>query len=213
VQIRERLAKRAAKAGISLSEVAIRGLSDYFELLRKWNRKVSLTSLPVDEEGDEAIDRLLVEPIIATKYLPRPDAEVLDIGSGGGSPAIPMKIAAPELALRMVESKTRKAAFLREVVRSLDLDRTSVDAVRSEELLSRPTLHDAIDVVTMRAVRIDRKTLSEVQSFIRPGGSLFLFGTITSAASLAGPHLVAGESHHLLKQWGSRLEILRKPTL
>jgi 16S rRNA G527 N7-methylase RsmG len=123
-----------------------------------------------------------------------------------------MKIAAPEMALRMVESKTRKAAFLREVVRSLDLDRTSVDAVRSEELLARPTLHDAIDVVTMRAVRIDRKTLAEIQSFIKPGGSLFLFGTIASSATLGAPHLVTGESHQLLKQWGSRLQILRKPS-
>ena len=75
MQIREKLAKRASKAGVPLSEVAIAGLSDYFELLRKWNRKVSLTSLPVDEEGDEAIDRLLIEPVIATKYLPRPDAK------------------------------------------------------------------------------------------------------------------------------------------
>ena len=212
MQLRERLAKRASKAGIPLSERAIAGLSSYFELLRKWNRKVSLTSLPVEEEGDEAVDRLLLEPVIATKYLPKPDSEVLDIGSGGGSPAIPMKIAAPDMALRMVESKTRKAAFLREVVRTLDLDRTSVDAVRSEELLSRPTLHDAIDVVTMRAVRIDRKTLAEIQSFIKPGGSLFLFGTIASStATLGAPHLVGGETHHLLKQWGSRLEILRKP--
>ena len=87
------------------------------------------------------------------------------------------------MALRMVESKTRKAAFLREVVRTLDSDRTSVDAVRSEELLSRPTLHDAIDVVTMRAVRIDRKTLAEIQSFIKPGGSLFLFETIASSTA------------------------------
>jgi 16S rRNA (guanine527-N7)-methyltransferase len=211
VQIRERLAKRASKAGVPLSKVAIAGLCQYFELLRKWNRKVSLTSLPVDEEGDEAIDRLLVEPVIAAKYLPRPDAEVLDIGSGGGSPAIPMKIAAPEMALRMVESKTRKAAFLREIVRTLDLDRTSVDAVRSEELLARPMLHDAADVVTMRAVRVDRKTLSQVQSFIKPGGSLFLFGTIRSTAALGAPHLEASGTYDLLRQWGSRLEILRKP--
>ena len=59
--MRERLAKRASKAGIQLSAAAIEGLSGYFELLRKWNRKVSLTSLPVEEEGDEAIDRLLLE--------------------------------------------------------------------------------------------------------------------------------------------------------
>jgi len=214
VSIREKLAKRASKAGLSLSGGVIDGLNAYFDLLRKWNRKVSLTALPVEDAGDEAIDRLLIEPVLATKYLPAADATVLDIGSGGGSPAIPMKLAAGEISLRMVESKTRKAAFLREVVRTLELDRTAVDAVRFEELLSRPTLHDAVDVVTMRAVRVDRKTLAELQSFVRPGGFLFLFGTAApTAANLAGPHLAPAASHLLLSQWGSRLEILKKSSV
>ena len=209
--IREKLAKRASKAGLSLPGAVIDALNAYFELLRKWNRKVSLTSLPVEDAGDEAIDRLLLEPVLATKYLATTDATVLDIGSGGGSPAIPMKLAAPGISLRMVESKTRKAAFLREVVRTLDVDRTTVDAVRFEELLARPTLHEAIDVVTLRAVRVDRKTLTEIQSFIRPGGSLFLFGTAApTAPELAAPHLSPAASHLLLSQWGSRLEILKK---
>jgi len=199
---------------LSLSGGVIDGLNAYFDLLRKWNRKVSLTALPVEDAGDEAIDRLLIEPVLATKYLPAPDATVLDIGSGGGSPAIPMKLAAGEISLRMVESKTRKAAFLREGVRTLELDRTAVDAVRFEELLSRPTLHDAVDVVTMRAVRVDRKTLAELQSFVRPGGFLFLFGTAApTAANLAGPHLAPAASHLLLSQWGSRLEILKKSSV
>ena len=210
--VREKLAKRASKAGLALSEASIEGLIAYFELLQKWNRKVSLTSLPVEGEGDEAIDRLLLEPVIAARFLAKPDSEVLDIGSGGGSPAIPLKITAPETALRMVESKTRKAAFLREVVRTLDLDRTSVDAVRFEELLARPTLHDAFDVVTMRAVRVDRKTLAQVQSFIKHGGVLFLFGANSSAADLGAPYLASESNHDLLRQWGSRLEILRKTT-
>jgi 16S rRNA (guanine527-N7)-methyltransferase len=211
VPIREKLAKRASKAGLSLPATVVDGLTAYFELLRKWNEKVSLTSLPVQEAGDEAIDRLLIEPILATKYLAASDATLLDIGSGGGSPAIPMKLAAPGILLRMVESKTRKAAFLREVVRTLDMDRTTVDAVRFEELLARPTLHEAIDVVTLRAVRVDRKTLTEIQSFVRPGGSLFLFGTaMPTPPELAAPHLTAAASHALLSQWGSRLEILRK---
>ena len=48
-------------------------------------------------------------------------ASVIDIGSGGGSPAIPLKLAAPRIKLWMVESKTRKSAFLREAIRQLDL--------------------------------------------------------------------------------------------
>jgi 16S rRNA (guanine527-N7)-methyltransferase len=211
VPIREKLAKRASRAGLSLSVRVIDGLYAYFELLRKWNRKVSLTALPVEDAGDEAIDRLLIEPVLATKYLPRINATALDIGSGGGSPAIPMKLAAPGISLRMVESKMRKAAFLREVVRTLELDRTSVDAVRFEELLVRPSLHDAMDVVTMRAVRVDRKTLTELQSFIKPGGFLFLFGTATATpAELAGPYLSAIANHILLNQWGSSVEIFQK---
>ena len=62
-------------------------------------------------------------------------------------------------------------------MRNLDLGQTFVDAVRFEELLVRPALHDAFDVVTMRAVRVDRKTVAKIQSFIRPEGLLLLFGT------------------------------------
>jgi 16S rRNA (guanine527-N7)-methyltransferase len=211
VSIREKLAKRASRAGLSLSQEVLDGLLAYFELLRKWNRKVSLTSLPVEDAGDEAIDRLLIEPVLATRYLPMPDATLLDVGSGGGSPAIPMRIAAPAITLRMVESKTRKAAFLREVIRNLDLGQTFVDAVRFEELLARPTLHDAFDVVTTRAVRLDRKTVAKIQSFIRPEGLLLVFGTTApSLSDHSSPQLAVVAHHPLLKQWGSHLEVLTK---
>jgi 16S rRNA (guanine527-N7)-methyltransferase len=194
-----------------LPEDVIEGLSAYFELLRKWNRKISLTSLPVEDSGDEALDRLLVEPVVAARFLPRGDANALDLGSGGGSPAIPMKLAVPDLSLRMVESKTRKAAFLRETVRTLHLERTTVDAVRFEELLARPGLHDAIDFVTLRAVKVDRKLLATIQSFIKPGGLLFLFGSMASPSlDIGAPHLSHIASHVLIQQRGSRLEILRK---
>ncbi len=143
---------------------------------------------PVEDAGDEAIDRLLIEPVLATKYLPAPDATVLDIGSGGGSPAIPMKLAAPGISLRMVESKTRKAAFLREVVRTLELDRTAVEAVRFEELLVAP------DAARCRrrghaASRARRPKDAGRASIASSGlaGLLFLFGTAApTAPELAG---------------------------
>ena len=132
--IREKIIKRTAKAGLRLPVDVADRLHTYFGLLRQWNRKVSLTALPVEDAGDEAIDRLLVKPILAARYLPKNDVAILDVGSGGGSPAIPMRIAAPGGSLRMVESKTRKAAFLREVIRKLEMGSAEVDAVRSEEL-------------------------------------------------------------------------------
>jgi 16S rRNA (guanine527-N7)-methyltransferase len=209
---REKLARRAKKAGLTPSTDVISGLQAYFELLQKWNRKVSLTSLPIEEPGDEAVDRLLVEPLAASKYLPNLAREVMDIGTGGGSPAIPTKIANPEISLRMVESKTRKAAFLREVVRHLVLDRTFVEMARFEELLARPELHESVDVVTMRAVRVEQKTLMALQAFLKPGGLLFLFRTrsTTQEAAIVTPPLVWRGSHLLVPALDSHLAIFAK---
>jgi 16S rRNA (guanine527-N7)-methyltransferase len=210
VQVREKLGRRASRAGLSVSPSVLSRLEEYFELLRKWNRKVSLTALPVEEAGDEAVDRLLIEPLMALRYLPSNEPVVLDVGSGGGSPAIPMKIAAPGMSLRMVESKTRKAAFLREAVRALELENTDVESVRLEELFVRPRLHESADVVTLRAVRADRKLLIQLQLFLKPGGLLFRFGTALASGAAAAPHFAPYSTNALLRLWGSRLEILQK---
>jgi 16S rRNA (guanine527-N7)-methyltransferase len=210
VQIREKLARRASEVGLALSEASFAGLEAYFELLRKWNRRVSLTSLPVEEGGDEAIDRLLIEPALATRYLPGAELALIDIGSGGGSPAIPMKLVAPSISLLMVESRTRKTAFLREAVRQLNLDKTEVRASRFEELLSRRTLHESADVVSVRAVKVEPRTLAGAQSFLKPGGLVLLF-TAASAADLATPpEFSEVGSYILLRHLGARLRVLRK---
>jgi len=211
VSVRDKLARRAQRAGVSFAPSVAEGLAAYFELLQKWNRKVSLTALPVEDAGDEAIDRLLIEPALAARSLPSPDSSIIDVGSGGGSPAIPLRLVAPGTSLRMLESKTRKAAFLREAARVLELERTEVDAVRFEELLARPELHETMDVVTLRAVKVEPKTLAALQSFLRLGGLLFLFGTSANPiADKATPQLTAMNTQVLLKQWGSQLQILRK---
>lgn len=207
---REKIVRRAAKAGLSLGPTTLDGLSAYFNLLQKWNRKVSLTSLPVEAIGDEAVDRLLIEPLLAARHLPSPTASIIDIGSGGGSPAVPIKIAAPAVFLRMVESRTRKAAFLREVVRNLELDDVIVDAVRYEELLSRPELHDSADVVTVRAVRVEMKLLAEIQALLRPTGFVFLFTGRPRSSIHCPPQLIEFASHPLLASAETRLLILQR---
>ena len=169
---RSRLVRRASKAGIRLSDDLSASLTAYYELLARWNRKINLTGLT---DADEAIDRLLLEPLVATRYLPAQAASLMDIGSGGGSPAIPLKLATPALALALVEVKARKSAFLREAIRQLELDSTHVENARYEELLTRPELHDRHDVVSIRAVRVDTRALVTVQAFVRPRGPLMRF--------------------------------------
>jgi len=113
-EFRERLGRRARHANLTISPDLMAGLEGYYQLLAKWNAKVNLTAFRLAPGGeDEAIDRLLLEPVAAARYLPADAVTLLDAGSGGGSPAIPLKLAAPQRKLRMVEVKTRKAVFLR----------------------------------------------------------------------------------------------------
>ena len=77
---------------------------------------------------------------------------MVDIGSGGGSPALPIKIAAPWLQLVLVEVKTRKSAFLREAIRHLGLADVDVETTRVEALSARAIIASA-DVVSVRAVQ------------------------------------------------------------
>lgn len=175
-EFRERLSRRAKSAGISLEKPLIDSLETYYQLLTKWNAKINLTAFKLTPGGDDAaIDRLLIEPVVAASYVPENARNLLDAGSGGGSPALPLKLASKNLSLRMVEVKTRKAVFLREAVRELGLRDAEIETSRFEELLARPELHEALDLVSIRAVRIDLRTLNTLQAFLRPGGKLMLF--------------------------------------
>ncbi len=186
--VRTRLARRASKLNLFLpDEVAVR-LTAYYELLQRWNRKINLTSIV---DADEGIDRLLLEPLVAARHFPAGSRRLMDIGSGGGSPAIPFKLLNPALQLTMVEVKARKSAFLREAVRQLSLERVTVENARFEELLTRPDLHETQDIVSLRAVRTESRVLTSLQAFAAAGGVLLLF------RGPAGPAMPASVVHPL----------------
>jgi 16S rRNA (guanine527-N7)-methyltransferase len=179
--------------------------------LERWNRKINLTSLSFDNSPDESLDRLLLEPLVAVRVLKLASGLVLDVGSGSGSPALPMKLAAPSIQLTMVESKIRKAAFLREAIRRLDLAGTEVLTARFEELLTRPNLHEAVDLITIRAVRLERKSLLTLQAFLRPGGRLAMFRGMGPEPPVPIASVLVNEgSLPLVESSGARVSIFRK---
>ena len=205
-----RISRRLQRAGAGLAEDQIVLTCDYFGLLAKWNNKINLTALSLDPASDEAIDRLLVEPSVAAKHIRRTDRVAIDLGSGGGSPGFPLKIAAPWLRLVMVEAKARKCAFLREVVRQLPLADVEVANSRFEELLTRPDLHESADLVSVRAVRADQKLWSSAQAFLKPGGRVLWFTAANSSPGTILPPLVFEESFPLTHGSGGQLVVLRK---
>lgn len=206
----ERVTRRARKAGVRLPETLLPQLEAYYRLLEAWNAKINLTAFDLANGPDGTIDRLLVEALVAARHLPD-NSEVIDIGSGGGSPAIPIRLARPDVRMTLVEAKVRKCAFLREAGRQLGVD-LAVENSRYEALLARPDLHESFDIVTMRAVRLDTRVLLGLQAFLRPGGQMLLFRGSVGAdlPSVVAPPLFWHATHMLLESERSRLVVLRK---
>jgi len=175
-EFRERLTRRARRANVTVASKTAEVLESYFVLLDRWNAKINLTALPLRPPTEETFDRLFVEPLAAARLVPDEPLDWIDLGSGGGSPAIPLKVVRPKLKLTMVESKVRKAAFLREAVRTLALESAVVENNRIEALADTgsPALGSAA-IVTVRAVRVDQALLRRAAELLGPNGRLVLF--------------------------------------
>jgi 16S rRNA (guanine527-N7)-methyltransferase len=196
-----RITSRGARAGILIPPGIAERLDAYLQLLAKWNKGINLTSLPIDPPSDDAIDRLLVEPLAATSRLLASDRLAIDIGSGGGSPAIPIKIAAPALRMILVESRTKKESFLREAVRRLELRGVEVANQRLEELATRVDLQGAADVLTLRAVTATHALWTSIDALLASSGRVFWFG-----GKLDSPEARLAESMR-----GMKADVVRTP--
>jgi 16S rRNA (guanine527-N7)-methyltransferase len=166
------LQDRLRALDVVLTPEQVTQLARYYDLLARWNRRLNLTSLTLNGFPAASVDRLLVEPISAVRNIKPPDVW-FDFGSGGGSPAIPMKILMPASRLTMVEARGRKAAFLREAVRHLELGRTSVLQVRIEDLPLE--VSGTGSLITVRAVGLSVAVLEAALRVLAPGAVLAAF--------------------------------------
>ena len=186
-----RIRGRAEAVGLSISAWDIELLETYWTLLAHWNTRVGLTGLPLRDLPDGSLERLLIEPLAAADLVGAGPLNWFDFGSGGGSPAVPLKIARPQARLRLVESKAKKAAFLREVVRHLQLSDATVFCGRVEELSDHQP-SSTVDLVTVRAVRIDSGLLKVASFLLSPSGKLLLFASTVMAGQRSSSFVAAG---------------------
>jgi len=203
--LRTRLLRRARRANVPIPDDRADKLATFLELLLRWNRKINLTALT---DADDAIDRLVLEPWLASRYLPAAPGRLIDIGSGGGSPAIPLALAHPAYRLTMVEAKARKAAFLREAVRVLKLDLATVEQAQFQSMLATPAHQGRYSAFSVRAVRIERPTLLELARFLsREGVGLVFRGPAEPDAVSDAPPLAWVATYPLLPTLNSRLSV------
>lgn len=135
-----------AEFGLPLDEQQVRKIQQYMSILLKWNEAVNLTAI---RDPLEILYRHFCESMFAASVVNLDNGRLADVGSGGGFPGLPLKILRPSLEVFLVEANVKKATFLAEVVRALDLEGARVLVSRYEELGEEVT---PLDVVCSRAV-------------------------------------------------------------
>jgi 16S rRNA (guanine527-N7)-methyltransferase len=154
----------------------------------KWNARTNLTAV---RDPQDIVRRHFGESFFAARHLLLPEASesVLDLGSGAGFPGLPLAIFAPQCRVMLIESSSKKAAFLNEVIRTLALVNAKVFGQRAE------TYPGQAQLVTMRAVENFEDSLPLAAKLVEPGGRLALMigASQTEQAQALAPGFVWGD--------------------
>lgn len=135
------------KHNIEFTQKMLNMFNIYYENLIEWNSKFNLTAIT---DRNDVIVKHFLDSITSIKYIDK-NSSVIDIGSGAGFPAIPIKIVRPDLKITLLDSLNKRINFLEHIINKLDLTQTIAIHGRAEEL-SRKSLRESFDVVISRAV-------------------------------------------------------------
>jgi 16S rRNA (guanine527-N7)-methyltransferase len=152
--------------------------SAYYDLLQRWNSRLNLTAI---RDPEDALRRHFVECILCAQHVPAGIATLLDYGSGAGFPGIPIALCRPEILVTLAESQGKKASFLREAVRSLEVE-AELYAGRVEEM----DPGRKFDAISLRAVDKMQEALRDAAARVGAGGCLILLTTSGSVELAEG---------------------------
>jgi 16S rRNA (guanine527-N7)-methyltransferase len=202
-----------AALGLALPEGAEQKLLAYLALLDKWNRVYNLTAVRDAERmvSHHLLDSLAAVPvfdtILAARLHPNPPPEgeganaglrppaVIDVGSGGGLPGIPLAIARPDLRVTLIDSIAKKTAFLQQARAELGLANLSVVTGRVEDY----TPDTRFDLITSRAFSDLREFVMLTRHLLQPGGRwLAMKGLYPHEEAAALPSGVKVSADHAL---------------
>lgn len=142
-----------------------------YEMLVDYNKKVNITAITQKEQVFEKhfLDSVLGESLF------KKNAEVVEIGSGGGFPSLPLKLLREDLNITLVESTAKKCVYLQNCVKELNLDRVNVVNARAEELAKKHEFREKFDCATARAVARMNTLCEYCLPFVKVGGSFIAY--------------------------------------
>jgi 16S rRNA (guanine527-N7)-methyltransferase len=160
-------------------------LNRYLDLLQAENAKVNLVSRETsrDDLMRLALQSLVPLAVDLTREILTAAKTALDIGSGGGFPAVPLSLAFPNLSFTLCERRQKKARALERIIRGLKLDATVLAEDFDHHEFDTP-----FDIITLRYVTLTQKTLSRARSAIADGGAILYYGLTEPGFDLADWH-------------------------
>jgi 16S rRNA (guanine527-N7)-methyltransferase len=164
------LINQAKSIEIDLDHTQNRLFSIHAIELVKWTQKINITTItdPIEVASNHFLDSL-----VPAQFIP-PEAAMLDIGSGGGFPGIPLKVILPKLSITLIDASRKKTSFLKHLIRTLKLDNIEALHIRAEDLAIHPSYINRFDVIISRA-------LSSLDAFVRLALPLLAHGGVIIA--------------------------------
>jgi 16S rRNA (guanine527-N7)-methyltransferase len=165
--------KSTAQSGISLTQDQARLFSIHIELLLRWNTRLNLTRITRIED---IIVKHLLDSILPLKFLPSA-GNALDVGTGAGFPGIPLKIFCPGLQMILLDSSRKKVSFLANVAAALGMQGIRAVHGRWQELAKTAENTAKLQLITMRAVKLEPQHITFLASVtLAPGGYFAWWG-------------------------------------
>jgi len=161
----------AGKLGIEVSEEQAALFAAHAREMVLWNRRINLTALT--EPFEMAIKHYL-DSIVAVPFI-KPKASLLDVGSGGGFPGIPLKIMLPTVKMTLLDARRKRVSFLKHIIRSLDLVDVQALHDRLERMIDMLTSEGGFDVIVSRAFSDLELFATNALPLLNPGGYLVAY--------------------------------------
>ncbi len=163
------LIEKSAHIGVTMDDYKLNSFLMYYSELITWNRRINLIS---ENSVQEIVKRHFVDSLIPLHYLNRQDGFLIDLGSGGGFPGVPLKIMLPEMNVCLVDSSRKKTSFLSHLAVVLPLNKTEIIRGRVEDILSDARFSGIFDTVISRAAFKLVQLLVFSSCLLKKGGQL-----------------------------------------
>jgi 16S rRNA (guanine527-N7)-methyltransferase len=193
---------------LSLTEDQIRQCVLFTNELKSWNQTANLTSITDDEA---IVVKHFIDSLVALKANIKEGARILDVGSGAGFPAIPLKIARPDLSFLLIDPAHKKVSFLRYIVGLLRLPNVSIFCGTLKEWIESEKSGLRFDFVTFRAVNY-LDVLEDCSAVLTDTGQVIAYSSKPIQQSELGPRwsVVHTVTFNLPLSYGSRAISLLK---